>query len=321
MVEISIVVPLYNTKPEYFLQALNSIQIQEVDLHSIDVSVHDDGSDPRLSKKYQKIIRQHSPLDITYSKNEKNRGVGYARNRAASNASGEYLLFLDSDDVLHESAARMLVKALEQNQWADAAYSDNVKFTYPEIDFYQYRRKDVYDRYARLFKGTAYNPVIRDTYIINPLCIKKDIFDSLNGYADSAAIGEHSEFLPRLHERSDHHNLLHVPRVLYFRRHLKRSLSSQKRDKLTERTERFLRKAAERASIDISRVKRLGRVSPYQASHYMFYDGDGMPIVPPYLNAEEMELVLFKSHVKTEYYWEQYFEKQVQQHLLRVQTE
>lgn len=317
---VSIIVPVYNTKPDFFSQALHSIRIQKYDLHSIEVCVHDDGSDPSLSEQYRKVIRELSELDVVYSRSNENHGVGYARNCAVSDASGEYLMFLDSDDILHESATRMLVEALEQNQWADAAYSDNVKFIYPEIDIYQYRRKHIYDKHARMYKGTAYNPVIRDTFILSSMCIRHEVFKSLDGYADSAALGEHSEFLPRLHERSNYHNLAYVPRTLYFRRHLTRSLSRRKRDELHDRTEQFLRNAGERADVDVSRVEYFGRVDPYQVSHYMFYDSDGTPMIPPYLNAQTLRLVLSNARMEIEYYWKQYFEAQVRQHLRKVRT-
>jgi len=320
MTDTSIIIPIYNTKPEYFSQALNSIQIQDTDLQNIEVSVHDDGSKPCLSEQYQKIIREHPISNIIYSRDVKNRGVGYARNCAASNACGEYLLFLDSDDVLHESAVRTLNEVLEKNKWADASYSDNIKFTYPEVDLYQYRHKYLYNKYARLFKGTAYNPIIRDTYALSTIYIRKHVFESLNGYADSADIGEQSEFLPRLHERSNHHNLAYVPRTLYFRRHLTESLSRRKRDELHNQIEQFLHNAAERTDLDVSKVEHFGRVSPHQVSHYMFYDSDGECIIPPYLNAQTLCLTSSNRNMKTDHYWEKYIASQVCQHLRRVQT-
>lgn len=320
MADVSVVIPIYNTKPEFFSQALNSIRIQKYDIDSIEVCVHDDGSDPSLSEQYRKIIAGLPRLDVTYSRSSENYGVGYARNCAASDASGEYLLFLDSDDLLHKSATMMLVEALERNNWADVAYSDNVKFTYPEIDIYQYRRKHIYDKYARIYKGTAYNPVIRDTFVLSSICIRREVFKLLDGYADSAAVGEHSEFLPRLHEHSNYHNLVYVPRTLYFRRHLTRSLSRRKREELHARTEQFLRNAGERADLDVSRVEHFGRVAPYQVSHYMFYDSDGIPIIPPYLKVEPLRLVSSNARRKIDYYWEEHFKDQIRQHLRRVRT-
>ena len=87
----SVLIPVYN-RAELVRHAIDSVLSQTLAAH--EVIVVDDGSadqTPEVLRSYGtriKVIRQT------------NQGVQVARNRAASMASGEYLCFLDSDDLL-----------------------------------------------------------------------------------------------------------------------------------------------------------------------------------------------------------------------------
>lgn len=93
-VKISIIVPVYNSD-EYLDRCLHSILDQE--FTSYEVILVDDGStdaSPLICDRYSGT----DPRFITI--HQENKGVSAARNAGMNIAQGEYLMFLDSDDVL-----------------------------------------------------------------------------------------------------------------------------------------------------------------------------------------------------------------------------
>ena len=91
MPKISVIIPCFN-QAEFLEESINSVLQQTMD--DFEIIVVDDGSDSENSKKIldnlqkpkTKIIRQH------------NMGLAAARNTGVRNASGKYILPLDSDD-------------------------------------------------------------------------------------------------------------------------------------------------------------------------------------------------------------------------------
>ena len=100
---VSVVVPCYNAE-RFIGETLESVFTQTYP--AIEVIVVDDASTDRswdLVQRYEgraRLLRQ-----------ERNRGGSAARNRGASEASGEFLMFLDADDRLSVDAVEHLVPA------------------------------------------------------------------------------------------------------------------------------------------------------------------------------------------------------------------
>jgi glycosyltransferase involved in cell wall biosynthesis len=89
---VSCVVPVYNGE-RYLREALDSIAAQTY--RPIEIIVVDDGStdgSATIAATYQAPIRVHP---------QQNAGPAAARNRGIRDARGEYLAFLDADDVWH----------------------------------------------------------------------------------------------------------------------------------------------------------------------------------------------------------------------------
>ena len=93
--KISVIIPVYN-KEIYILRILRSIQNQNFE--DIEIIFMDDCSKDKsvsLIEKYQKEDQR-----IRLIKHEKNVGTLINRNEGALNAKGEYILFIDTDDLL-----------------------------------------------------------------------------------------------------------------------------------------------------------------------------------------------------------------------------
>ena len=91
---VSIVMPAYNAE-KYIEQAIRSVINQTY--KDWELIVIDDGSIDNTAS----ILFELAALDsrIHALKNEKNCGASYTRNRAISLARGEWIAFLDSDDL------------------------------------------------------------------------------------------------------------------------------------------------------------------------------------------------------------------------------
>lgn len=94
-INVSVIVPVYNSA-EYIGSTLDSIINQ--DFSSFEIIVVDDGStDASLEIIRDKLSKATVSYEIIH---QENSGVSSARNCGIENASGEYLVFVDSDDYI-----------------------------------------------------------------------------------------------------------------------------------------------------------------------------------------------------------------------------
>ena len=105
--KLSVVVPFYNVEP-YFEACLESIARQT--LRDIEVVLVDDGSldgSAVIAKAYAEGDPRFRLVQ------QENQGLGPARNTGTAHATGEYLTFADSDDIVARPAYELLVGSLD----------------------------------------------------------------------------------------------------------------------------------------------------------------------------------------------------------------
>lgn len=93
--KISIVMPVYNTKAEYLEYAVESVLKQTYE--NFELIIVDDGSALDCAKVCDEIQQKDARIRVIH---QKNAGVSTARNNGADAAIGDYLMYMDSDDVL-----------------------------------------------------------------------------------------------------------------------------------------------------------------------------------------------------------------------------
>ncbi len=91
---ISVVIPFYN-EANYFDSCINSVLSQTYS--KIEILIINDGSDKIYVEKLNKIQSKHPDKIKIF--NQENQGVSAARNLGIKNSNGEYIAFLDSDDL------------------------------------------------------------------------------------------------------------------------------------------------------------------------------------------------------------------------------
>ena len=109
MVKVSIIVPVYNVE-KYLSKCLESLINQT--LKDIEVICVNDGSTDDSLSILKEYANKDSRIKIIDKQNE---GVSVARNTGIEVATGEYLMFVDSDDYLVENACEKALNSIEHN--------------------------------------------------------------------------------------------------------------------------------------------------------------------------------------------------------------
>lgn len=106
---VSVIVPIYNTEP-YLRKCVDSILTQTY--CDIECILVDDGSPDNSGKICDEYAQNDSRVRVIH---KINGGLSDARNAGIDVATGEYLMFVDSDDYIMPETVEKLVNALAGN--------------------------------------------------------------------------------------------------------------------------------------------------------------------------------------------------------------
>lgn len=118
MPRVSIVMPIYNGVP-FVGEAINSVLSQS--LEDWELIVVDDGSTDTTQTILDNI---NDPRVLKLCQD--NQGAAVARNTALNHATGEFIGFLDADDLYFPSALQDMVEFLDGFPTIDVVYSDGI---------------------------------------------------------------------------------------------------------------------------------------------------------------------------------------------------
>ncbi len=112
--DVQIIIPAYNVE-KYVQQCLDSV-FQQVSQYKILVSVVNDGSTDGTHSVLQKAVQRYDdgelPENITLEViTQENKGFSGARNAALKRIKGNYIAFLDSDDVIPKDTVKVMLDA------------------------------------------------------------------------------------------------------------------------------------------------------------------------------------------------------------------
>ena len=102
--KVSVIVPIYNVR-KYIEKCLDSLVNQTLD--DVEIILVNDGSLENEEELIKPYLEKYK--NIKYFKKE-NGGQASARNFGLKRASGEYILFVDSDDYIETTMASKLYK-------------------------------------------------------------------------------------------------------------------------------------------------------------------------------------------------------------------
>lgn len=126
--KLSVIIPAYNGE-KFLAETLDCVLNQT--LRSVQIVIVDDGSTDSTPDIIADYAKKHSNI---LSLRQPNSGVSAARNNGIRNASGEYLLFLDTDDVFTTDSFELMCDKLDKTG-ADIAICRVQRFGYGGEEF------------------------------------------------------------------------------------------------------------------------------------------------------------------------------------------
>lgn len=170
---ISIIIPTYN-RSSSLPRAIKSVVSQSSGLWEL--IIVDDGSDDNTFKAIE-IFLEHPKVQYYY---QDNKGVSSARNYGATKATGDFFIFLDSDDFIFSNLISEL-QALELNDY-DLICWEVLKTWDGERKVWKPKKLD-----------SMYNN-IKMHFLAGSIAYRKNLFRALEGFDEKIKFGENYEF-------------------------------------------------------------------------------------------------------------------------------
>lgn len=108
---ITFIIPCYNVPPQLLRRCLHSIITLDMQIAEREIIIIDDGSDVS-----QKVSLGSLTKDVIYIHQE-HAGLSVARNTGIDNAHGEYIQFVDADDMLNTNVYSCSIKAIRMKRF------------------------------------------------------------------------------------------------------------------------------------------------------------------------------------------------------------
>ncbi|MFQ3189793.1 MAG: glycosyltransferase involved in cell wall biosynthesis [Paraglaciecola sp.] len=118
--KVSVIIPMFNAQ-NFILETLKNLFLQT--FNDFEVVIINDGS---TDNSFSLVKQVDDPRIVLIE--QKNSGVSVARNTAIMHARGEFVAFLDADDLWHTAKLDIQVKQLEHHPDIDFCYTDRDLF-------------------------------------------------------------------------------------------------------------------------------------------------------------------------------------------------
>jgi hypothetical protein len=173
---VSVIMPVFNGE-RFIREAVDAIFAQNYP--ALEIIIINDGS----TDKTEDIIKQLPP-EIRYLSQE-NFGPAAARNRGINEAMGEYIAFLDVDDLWPKNNLHMLVNELLQDRDIDVVHGYG-QLTHYNSDTHEYE-----------FRG---NPAESFPYYIGAALYRRSVFTEVGLFDQTLRYGEDTDWFNRARE-------------------------------------------------------------------------------------------------------------------------
>lgn len=171
----SIIVPAYNTE-EYIDKCLKSIFSNTY--KNFEVIIVNDGSTDKTEDIINKYIKKYD--NIIYIK-QKNMGLSLARNNGVKKATGDCLLFIDSDDYVEKNLLENINKDIDDldvlRYQLNMVFNDKI-IPYGEKEFNVTNGIDAFEKIVRykFIEMAALYVINRKYYLDNNFMFEKDVY-------------------------------------------------------------------------------------------------------------------------------------------------
>jgi|TARA_R110000803_G_scaffold135160_1_gene202138 glycosyltransferase involved in cell wall biosynthesis len=196
----SVIIPYYHNE-EFIVQAIESIEKQTQAVREI--IIVNDGP----TKSSRAFLATFSNR-VTIVEHAKNRGIAHARNTGVKHASGEYVAFLDADDVWYPEKIALQENYLNQNLAVAACHTGTAIFKHELI-----AEEYCLDKPAVL---TISDCLIDSHVLPSTLLIRRAVFNSSGGFDPSIRVEDYDFWLVLLKQGHEIHYINQA--LTWFRR-------------------------------------------------------------------------------------------------------
>ncbi|MCK5677768.1 MAG: glycosyltransferase, partial [Flavobacteriaceae bacterium] len=198
---ISVVMATYNTQDQYLKKAIDSVINQSYP--NWELCIADDASNNNktieILNNYEK---DYSNIKIVFRR--KNGHISEATNSALALATGEFVAFLDHDDMLSKNALLEVNKVINNNP--------KTKFIYSDEDKIDTKGK----RFEPHFKS-GWNPDMfySHNYLSHLSIIKKELIERVGGLRVGYEGAQDYDLLLRILDGVNENEIVHIEKILY----------------------------------------------------------------------------------------------------------
>jgi glycosyltransferase involved in cell wall biosynthesis len=192
---ISVVMPVFNTE-KYVAQAITSVLNQTY--RPIEIICINDGSTDATKR-----VLESFGDSIIFVDSKENGGIGMARNKGIHMVKGEYLAFMDADDIWKPEKLALQINQLYKNPRLDMVFTYSQFFLSPDI---AQATKDMRHLPDNAIPG----------YIAPTVLVKKSSFDKVGLFQTHWKVGEFIAWLTKAKDMGLQYMVM--PDILHLRR-------------------------------------------------------------------------------------------------------
>lgn len=198
---ISVLMPTYNSKPEWLVEAIESVRKQIYPYWELCIA-DDASTDPRVRPILEHYAAEDPRIKVVFR--QTNGHISAASNSALELATGEWVALLDHDDLLSEHALFWVVETIKCNLDAQLIYSDEDKINISGQRFGPYFKCDWNPDLFYSHNMFSHLGVYRTALL-------REIFGFRLGLEGSQDYDLALRCIEHIHSKQ----IYHIPRVLY----------------------------------------------------------------------------------------------------------
>lgn len=213
--KISLVVPVYNVEEKWLRACVASLTHQLYD--NWELCLADDASPkPHIKPLLNELADSDPRIKVVFR--PKNGHISEATNSAIELATGDYIGFMDNDDVLAETALLEMVKAINEDSEREFFYTDEDKLSMSA------------KRFDPFFKPNWNETLLLGhNYITHFVVVKRNLLDQIGGLRSEFNGSQDYDFVLRATEAAK--KIYHIPRMLYHWRTIETSVAMDPQSK------------------------------------------------------------------------------------------
>jgi GT2 family glycosyltransferase len=195
---ISVIMPVYNTDPGILREAIDSVHQQIYP--NWELCIADDGSTRADTLAVLAEAAEDPAIQVTRLGGQS--GIAAASNAALAMATGEFVTFLDHDDLLKPHALAQVVRWLNADPDLDLIYSDEDKLALDGTLVQPHLKPD-------------WSPdlLMSNNYVCHLMVLRRGLVERLGGFRSAFDGSQDYDLVLRVSEQTD--RIAHIPEPLY----------------------------------------------------------------------------------------------------------